>query len=90
MLAVLPFQTDADRFLVAIYLMSFDYTQPTPELPYRITFSGLPGTFDAGPAYAPLSGRWAPTRCTDRGLGELTIEMSVADCPQLVELSRTK
>ncbi len=40
--AVLPWQISKTRFVIAIYLMSYDATRPLAGSPYRIEASGFP------------------------------------------------
>ena len=87
-LAVLPFQVNDGKFLVAVYLMTFDVTQPTPEERYRLTISGLPDGVTALGAYDPLEDRVVPVRTVSRGEGSVTIEVAVTDCPRLLVVGR--
>jgi hypothetical protein len=87
-LAVLPFQVDDGKFLVAVYVMTFDVTQPMPEERYRLTLSGLPDGVTALRSYDPLEDRVVPVRAVSRGEGSVTVEVAVTDCPRLLELGR--
>ena len=41
--AVLPFQVDPHRFVIAVYAMTYDATKHFEPEPYRVSISGLPG-----------------------------------------------
>jgi hypothetical protein len=84
LLAVLPFQCAPERFVVALYAMTYDVTSPMPELPYRLDLGGLPAGLSARRFHDPLSNRELPVAGSVSAAGALTVELPVSDTPRLL------
>ncbi|MBN2449228.1 MAG: hypothetical protein JXR77_02500 [Lentisphaeria bacterium] len=89
LLAVLPFQVSPDRFVVAVYVMTYDITSPMPEMPWRLVLGNVPEGVVLHRLYDPLQDREVPVRgLPGAAPGRLGIELPVADTPRLLELER--
>jgi hypothetical protein len=84
LLAVLPFQVHEQRFVIAVYEMTYDITRPPPGNRYRLSFQGLPGSPTTVQLYDPLSDQNRPLLGVQRQRGSLTVELAVGDYPALL------
>ena len=85
--AVLPFQVDAHRFVVAVYAMTYDVTKRFDPEPYRVTLSGLPGEVDSVSLYDPLTDAKPAVSSKPSGPDGVTVEFAATDCPQLLTIT---
>lgn len=82
--AVLPYQTQDTEFIVALYVMTRDFTQEMePEL-YRVTFHNVLGTRAAIRYYDPIQNRPAPAYIESFGPDFLTVRCWATDYPRLL------
>ena len=84
--AVLPFQVDQHKWVIAAYAMTFDATKPFPPQSYRLKLSGFgPGPLKAH-FYDPIRGADFPIKATDLGNGTIEVEIPAVDYPRLLLL----
>ncbi|MBS0379251.1 MAG: hypothetical protein JSS29_12245 [Proteobacteria bacterium] len=85
-LAVLPFQLDANRFAVAVYVMTQDFPRDLTARTYRLRLGGLRGTDATVRYYAPHTGTEEPVTVPVRSPDGLTVELAVTDVPRILTL----
>ena len=86
-LAVLPFQTRPQKFVVAAYVMSYDVTQPFAEETYRLKIHGLAGAKASVSCYDPHDDTTTTLQPTARGDDFIEVEAPVVDHPRLLILA---
>lgn len=84
--ALLPFQVNRNRIIVAVYDMTFDAMKPGVESRYRITLGGLRGLASVG-LYDPVLDRTIPVQSRAAAGGQ-EIELTVTDYPRLLVLDQ--
>lgn len=87
--ALLPFQTDARRFVVAAYVMTEDFPNALAPQPYRVTIHGLDGRRAIIRYYSPAAGRLLPVHVSDRTERSVTLRLSLIETPNLIEIDET-
>jgi hypothetical protein len=99
-LAFLPFQSTARRFVVAVYVMTSNLarnykpgapnTDPTrfdmPQETYRLTIGGTGGPGVTVRASDPLTGKTVPVTVISNVPGRLVVELPVTDSPRLLRI----
>lgn len=84
-LAVLPFQIDRGKQVLAVYVMSRDATKPLPEERYRLTISGAPGRKVT--CYDPVLDKTVPVELGKMNDEGIEVTLPVVDYPRLLILS---
>jgi len=82
--AFLPFQADANRFVIAAYVMTWDATRPMEEARYRLTIGGFPSPVSEITLYDPLQDRSIEARILRREGASLEVEIPIVDYPRLL------
>lgn len=85
--AFLPFQVDEGKFVVAVYVMTYDAAVAMPPQEYRLTISNLP----AGAKftlYDTLLDQDQAVEVTGGDAGVYTVKVSVVDYPRLLKITR--
>lgn len=99
-LAFLPFQVNARRFVVAVYVMTVNIakkynaaapnTDPTrfdmPPETYRLTIGNTGGPGTTVSATDPLTGKGVPVTVVANDPGQLVVELPVTDSPRLLTI----
>jgi hypothetical protein len=85
--AVLPFQVDAHRFVIATYAMTYDVTKHFEPEPYRITLGGLPGKVESVSLYDPVTDTQPMVSSKPAAGDGVTVEFAATDCPQLLTIT---
>ncbi|MGQ9463348.1 MAG: hypothetical protein ACUVRR_09900 [Candidatus Fervidibacter sp.] len=85
--AVLPFQCNERKFVIALYTMTYDVVSPIEGERYRLTILGFSGTPQKVRFYDPLTDKAIPVKVLQRVRGKLVLEVSVTDYPRLLEVS---
>lgn len=85
--AMLPFQVDAHRFVIALYAMTYDATRHFEPEPYRVTIGGLPGAADSVSLYDPMTDTRPKFSSKPSGSDGVEIEFAATDCPQLLTIT---
>lgn len=83
--AFLPFQLTARRFVIPVYLMTYDVTQEHPGATYRLSITGLPAESTAVTLYDPLTDQTTQVKTVRRG-GVLEADVDVVDYPRLLKI----
>lgn len=83
--AVLPFQATATRFVVPVYVMTFDVTRDHPGSRYRVTLKGLPAGATRASYYDPIEDKPINIQPTLAD-GVLTVELPVTDYPRVLTI----
>ena len=81
--AFLPFQTNARRLVIPVYVISYDVTQRMPEEMYRLTIRGLDGEARTVWLIDPITGGREQLQPT-ADLTSLRVDVKVADYPRLL------
>jgi len=84
LLAVLPFQIDRDRHVIAVYVMSRDAVKPFPPARFRVKFTGVKGK--EVEAVDVLTGAPVNFRANDLGGDGLELTLDATDAPQLIRI----
>lgn len=84
--ALLPFQLDAHRFDVVVYVMTEDFPRDLAEQSYRIALSGLVTQTARVRYYDPLSGRWLRVQVLSSARDRLAVEVALTDSPRVLEV----
>jgi hypothetical protein len=84
--AVLPYQVDAQRFVVPVYAMSYDLRQRLPDMAFRVTLSNLDGMTAAVSYYDPITDRKLTAPVLRRDRTSIEVAVSAADYPRLIEV----
>ncbi len=95
-----PFQVDADRFVIPVYVMTRNVAEihepgaeigessrfDLPPERYRMAIAGVRGVGATATATDPLSGDAVPVDVIEASEDELVVEMPVADSPRLLTI----
>jgi len=84
--AFLPFQVNRDKYVIAVYVMTYDVTKPFSEERYRLSIKGFGKPIKSVRFYDPLLGKDIPLKVMKRGK-ELAVEISAVDYPRLIVVS---
>jgi hypothetical protein len=85
--AFLPFQVNKNRFVIALYVMTYDATQPMPEERYRLTIKGFAAPPKDAELFDPLQGRPIPTSIARKGADWVELEVPAVDYPRLLTVT---
>lgn len=85
--AVLPFQVHERKWIVAVYVMTFDVTRPLAEERYRLTLKGWPVAPATVQLYDPLEDQELPVEVVRQETERLTVELRARDYPCLLVLT---
>jgi hypothetical protein len=84
--AVLPFQVDDHRFVIAAYAMTYDATKRFEPQRYRLTLGGFPGRPESVSLYDPMTDAKPPLNVQSTNRDSVTVEFAATDMPQLVTI----
>jgi hypothetical protein len=85
--AVLPFQATATKFVVPVYVMTFDVTKDHPGSRYRVTLKNLPAGVNKVSYYDPIEDKSIDIQATVTD-GVLTVELPVTDYPRVLTIGQ--
>lgn len=85
--AVLLFQCNERKFVIALYTMTYDVVSPFEGERYRLTIFGFSGMPKKVRFYDPLTDKVIPVKVLQWVKGKLVLEVSVTDYPRLLEVS---
>lgn len=85
--AVLPYQVDAHRFVVPVYVMSYDLRRRLPDMAFRVTLGHLDGATAQVSYYDPITDRELTAPVLHRDRTSVEVAVSAADYPRLIEVS---
>jgi hypothetical protein len=83
--ALLPFQVDDKKFVIAYYAMTYDATKPWEAQTYRVKIAGLPSQADVT-AYDPVRNESVALKIVESTPTAVTVELPVTDYPRLLNL----
>jgi hypothetical protein len=75
-----------DKYVIAVYVMTYDVTKPFSEERYRLSIKGFGKPIKSVRFYDPLLGKDIPLKVMKRGK-ELAVEISAVDYPRLIVVS---
>ncbi len=81
---VLPFQVSANKYIVALYTMTFDITAPAEEASYRFAVTGCGQQPNDVQLYDPLTDTSIPIPVTSVNSDGATVELSISNTPRLL------
>ncbi len=84
--AFLPFQSTQDKFIIPVYIMSYDITKPFPDQRYQVTIKGLPDTSRNITLYDPILDKTIPLEVNWNDGGQ--IKLLVTDYPRLLVITK--
>ncbi len=85
--AFLPFQATADRFVIPVYILTYDITKPLSDQPYRVLIKGLPATSHSVILYDPIQDKNIPVESAGQD-GGLSVKLLVVDYPRLLVITK--
>lgn len=85
-LAVLPFQVNAGRFVIPYYVVTRDLRKDLPEEKFTLTLRGLKGEEARLVAYDPVLDQRTKVRALPSEAGTLKVEVTARDYPVLLEV----
>jgi hypothetical protein len=85
--ALLPFQIDARRFVIGAYVMTQDFPRDLPAVPYRLTISGLDSSGADITLYEPDTDRAQTVKSAAETTGSVSVQVSLTDVPRLIEVT---
>ena len=85
-LAILPFQVNPTRFVIAYYVMTRDYTKDLAPEEFTVELGGVRGLAAQVEAYDPIRDRPASARVRRRAANALTLKLTAADYPYLLTI----
>ena len=85
--ALLPFQVDSHRFVVAAYVMTQDFPQSLPPQAYSVTIQGCDGRHARVHLYAPDTGTSEAVTTSAGSPDSLTLRLSLTELPRLIEIT---
>lgn len=83
-LAVLPYQVNAGRFVIAYYVMTRDVRKSLTAEEYTLELGGLNAAGASFSAYDPLTGQAVPVRVHVAGRDRLVLSLPATDTPRLL------
>jgi hypothetical protein len=86
--AFLPFQSRKEKFVVAVYVMTYDATQPIGEERFRLTIRGFTAPPKDAQLFDPMQGRSVPVSIARKGSDWLELEVPAVDYPRLLTLTQ--
>jgi hypothetical protein len=85
-LAILPFQVNARRFIIPYYVVTRDVLQALPSEEFTVTINGLKGVGATVTAYDPLRDSAVPVVVISASSSSLTMRVTAADSPYLLSV----
>lgn len=83
-LAILPFQVNARRFVIPYYVMTRDVTRTLPPEPFTVAIKGFRGNAASVSAYDPIRNQPVPVTVLGRKTDTLTLRLTATDYPYLL------
>lgn len=83
-LAFLPYQVNAHRFVVAYYVMTRDVLDDLPAEEFDVSLTGIRGEAVRLRAYDPIADATVPASVIASGADRLTLRLSAVDSPRLL------
>ncbi len=88
-LAILPFQVNARRFVIPYYVMTRDVLRPLAPEQFTVRLGGLRGTGATVTAYDPIRDAEVPVDVVAAGPDSLTVDVTAADYPYLLTVQES-
>ena len=85
-LALLPFQVNATRFVIPYYVVTRDIRRDLPEEAFRVTIKGLAGKKAKVTAYDPVLDRSRQIHVLSAQQETMQLELPATDYPMLLEV----
>ncbi len=85
-LAILPYQANANRFVLAVYVMTRDVMVDLQPEEYAVMLAGVNGKTAAVEAYDPITDRGVPVRVSERAADRMTLTFRATDYPYLLTI----
>jgi hypothetical protein len=83
-LAILPFQANAHKFVIPYYVITRDVTRSLAPESYTVRLSGLNGKQAVVRAYDPLQDKAVAVKVRSETTDSLTVTLTAADYPRLL------
>jgi hypothetical protein len=84
--AFLPFQVTERKFVIPVYMVTYDATRPPPPQTFRLAITGLGMTPKTISLSDPMTGKAAPVKVLKRAAGTATVEIAAVDYPRLLTI----
>jgi hypothetical protein len=86
LVALLPFQVNAARFVLGAYVMTQDFPRDLAPQAYHLTIGGLQASRATVDLFIPSTGEVRPLEAAATAKGALTIAVPLTDVPRLIEI----
>jgi hypothetical protein len=83
----LPFQVTNSKFVIPVYVMSWNLVRPPPPMKFRLDITGVDGKTASVSYYDPITNRHQPVTVVSRHSSNIVIEVQAVDYPRTVSIS---
>jgi hypothetical protein len=83
-LTILPFQVNANKFVIPYYVMTRDIKTSLPPESYQVQISGMKGEGAEVEVYDPMNDRTVPVQVDRQTTNSLSLTLSATDYPYLL------
>jgi hypothetical protein len=83
----LPFQVTNSKFVIPVYVMSWNLTQPPPPMNFGVDISGVNGKTASVNYYDPITNSSQPVMVVSRGRSNILINIQAVDYPRTISIS---
>jgi hypothetical protein len=84
MLTFLPYQVNPHKFVCAVYVMSYDITNPPPPMRFRLKVKNVNGSSARVSFYDPITNAMQPVEETSRDGNQITVTIPAVEYPRLL------
>ncbi|HOK56895.1 MAG TPA: PA14 domain-containing protein [bacterium] len=90
MFTFLPFQINKNKFVFAVYVMSYDITNPLPSMNFRLIIKNIYGENAKITYYDPIENKEIPFKLLDKGKDNVKLEIEAVEYPRLIIIEEKK
>jgi len=83
----LPFQVTNSKFVIPVYVMSWNLVHPPPPMKFRLDITGIDGKSASVNYYDPITNRHQAVTVVSRHSSNIVIEVQAVDYPRTVSIS---
>jgi len=87
MFTFLPYQVNPRKFICAIYVMSYDITNPPPAMDFRLRVRNVNGAGARISLYDPILNKVVPCTITGRSGTHFSVRLQAVEYPRLLVIS---
>jgi hypothetical protein len=83
----LPFQVTNSKFVIPVYVMSWNLTHPPPPMKFRLDITGVNGRVASVGYYDPITNRSQPVTVVSRHGSGIVLDIQAVDYPRTLSIS---